>query len=122
MLVDVEKLDAEQRRRILKKLTEKLGLAYASRALGVSRSTLYRYLNKNQNVLLGILSKAAEMLALDKLSDAIYGLKVVEIDTTTALSVVVKAVKDEKFRNFFMTQYYSSTWWSTLRVPLRLTS
>jgi integrase len=46
------------------------------------------------------------MLPQDELSDAIYGLKVVEVDATTALSVVVKAMKDEKFRNFFVSILY----------------
>ncbi|WP_345725203.1 site-specific integrase [Saccharolobus caldissimus] len=46
------------------------------------------------------------MLAPDELSDAIYGMKVVEVDATTALSVVIKAMKDEKFRNFFVSVLY----------------
>lgn len=46
------------------------------------------------------------MPAPDKLSDAIYGLKLVEVDVTTALSVVIKAMKDEKFRNFFVSILY----------------
>jgi integrase len=46
------------------------------------------------------------MLAQDELSDAIYGLKVVEVDATTALSVVIKAMKDEKFQNFFVSILY----------------
>ncbi|BDB97716.1 helix-turn-helix domain-containing protein [Saccharolobus caldissimus] len=43
MLIDVSKLDEEQRRRILRKVVEKLGLTQAAKQLGVGRSTLYRY-------------------------------------------------------------------------------
>jgi Site-specific recombinase XerD len=106
MLIDVSKLDEEQRRRIIKKLVEKLGLSQAAKMLNVGRSTLYRYVNSDQSIPLDIVRKAAEMLAQDELSDAIYGLKVVEVDATTALSVVVKAMKDEKFRNFFVSILY----------------
>lgn len=106
MLIDVSKLDDEQRKRILRKLVEKLGLTQAAKQLGVGRSTLYRYINTGQGVPLEVVKKAAEMLAPDELSDAIYGLKVVEVDATTALSVVIKAMKDEKFRNFFISVLY----------------
>mgnify|MGYP001772572386 FL=1 len=106
MLIDVSKLDDEQRKRILRKLVEKLGLAQAAKQLGVGRSTLYRYVNTDQSVPLEVVKKAAEMLAPDELSDAIYGLKVVDVDATTALSVVIKAIKDEKFRNFFISVLY----------------
>jgi predicted transcriptional regulator len=92
--------------RILRKLVEKLGLAQAARALDVGRATLYRYANTSQSVPLEVVRKAADMLAPDELSDAIYGLKVVEVDATTALSVVVKAMRDEKFRNFFVSILY----------------
>lgn len=37
---------------------------------------------------------------------SIYGLKVVEIEATNALSVVIKAMKDEKFWNFFVSILY----------------
>jgi len=106
MLIDVSKLDEQQRKRIIKKLVEKLGLSQAAKMLNVGRSTLYRYVNSDQSIPLDIVRKAAEMLASDELSDAIYGLKVVEVDATTALSVVVKAMKDEKFRNFFVSILY----------------
>nr|WP_020936647.1 tyrosine-type recombinase/integrase [Saccharolobus solfataricus]CDF66449.1 integrase [Saccharolobus solfataricus P2] len=106
MLTDVTKLDDEQRRRILKKLVEKLGLAQTAKLLEIGRSTLYRYVNTNQNIPLEIVRKAADMLTPDELSDVIYGLKVVEVDATTALSVVIKAMKDEKFRNFFVSVLY----------------
>ena len=106
MLIDVTKLDQEQRKRILRKLVEKLGLTQAAKQLGVGRSTLYRYINTDQSVPLEVVKKAAEMLAPDELSDAIYGLKVAEVDATTALSVVIKAMKDEKFRNFFVSILY----------------
>nr|WP_011225135.1 tyrosine-type recombinase/integrase [Sulfolobus islandicus]CAG38170.1 integrase [Sulfolobus islandicus] len=106
MLIDVTKLDEEQRKRILKKLIDKLGLTLAAKMLGVGRSTLYRYVNTNQSIPLEVVKKATEMLAPDELSDAIYGLKVVEVDATTALSVVIKAIKDEKFRNFFVSILY----------------
>ena len=106
MLIGVSKLDEQQRKRIIKKLVEKLGLSQAAKMLNVGRSTLYRYVNNDQNIPLEVVKKAAEMLAQDELSDAIYGLKVVEVDATTALSVVVKAMKDEKFRNFFVSILY----------------
>jgi predicted transcriptional regulator len=99
MLIDVSKLDEQQRKRIIKKLVEKLGLSQDAKMLNVGRSTLYRYVNSDRSIPLDIVRKAAEMSAQDELSDAIYGLKVVEVDATTALSVVVKAMKDEKFRN-----------------------
>jgi predicted transcriptional regulator len=106
MLINFSKLDEQQRKRIIKKLVEKLGLSQAAKMLDVGRSTLYRYVNSDQSIPLDIVRKAAEMLAQDELSDAIYGLKVVEVDATTALSVVVKAMKDEKFRNFFFSIPY----------------
>nr|WP_011225175.1 tyrosine-type recombinase/integrase [Sulfolobus islandicus]CAG38214.1 integrase [Sulfolobus islandicus] len=106
MLIDVSKLDEQQRKRILKKLIDKLGLTQAAKMLDVGRSTLYRYVNSDQSIPLEVVKKATEMLAPDELSDAIYGLKVVEVDATTALSVVIKAMKDEKFRNFFVSILY----------------
>ncbi|BDC18203.1 tyrosine-type recombinase/integrase [Acidianus sp. HS-5] len=106
MLIDVTKLDEEQRRRIVKKVVEKLGLTQAAKSLEIGRSTLYRYVNSNQSIPLEVVKRAADMLAPDDLSDAIYGLKVVEVDATMALSVVIKAMKDEKFRNFFVSILY----------------
>jgi len=87
MLIDPTKLDDGQRKRVVKRFMEKLGLTQAARELGVGRSTLCRYVNTDQNIPLEVVRKAAEMLASDELSDAIYGLKVVDVDFTTALSV-----------------------------------
>ncbi len=61
MLTDVTKLDEEQRRRMLKKLVEKLGLAQTAKLLEIGRSTLYRYVNTNQNIPLETVRKAADV-------------------------------------------------------------
>jgi DNA-directed RNA polymerase specialized sigma24 family protein len=39
MLINVSKLDEQQRKRIIKKLVEKLGLSQAAKMLDVGRST-----------------------------------------------------------------------------------
>ncbi|MEM4371829.1 MAG: tyrosine-type recombinase/integrase, partial [Metallosphaera sp.] len=108
MLVDPNKLDDSQRRRILKKLEERLGLSQAARQLGISRSTLYRYINGSQGVPLDVIKSALEMLAIDDIIDGIYGTRIVDVDATTAISVIIKAVKDEKFRNFFLSLLYQN--------------
>ncbi|MFP3226518.1 MAG: hypothetical protein RXQ80_06325 [Sulfolobaceae archaeon] len=70
----------------------------------MDRSTLNRYINgKIQRIPNDIIEKAAELLTIEELSDIIYGFRIVEIDTTTALSVIIKAVRDEGFRNFFIS-------------------
>jgi len=105
--IDINKLDSEQKIRILKKVTEKYGLSYVAQKLGVDRSTLYRYISgKVKKVPDDAITVAAEMLNLEELSDALYGFKTVDVDPTTALSVVIKALRDEGFRNFFLTLLY----------------
>ncbi|WP_311732940.1 tyrosine-type recombinase/integrase [Sulfurisphaera ohwakuensis] len=105
--IDVNKLDSEQKIRILKKAVEKYGLSYVAQKLGIDRSTLYRYVaGKVKKVPDEIISTTAEMLSVEELSDALYGLKTVDVDPTTAMSVIVKALKDEGFRNFFLTLLY----------------
>ncbi|WP_338601411.1 tyrosine-type recombinase/integrase [Sulfolobus tengchongensis] len=106
MLVDVSKLDEEQRKRILKKLVERLGLSQAAKQLGVARSTLYRYVSGDQSIPEVVVEGASQKLSADDLMDAIYGTKTVDVDVTTAISVVVKALRDEKFRNFFLSILY----------------
>ena len=103
--IDINKLDSEQKIRILKKVTEKYGLSYVAQKLGVDRSTLYRYISgKVKKVPDGVI--AAEMLNLEELGDALYGFKTVDVDPTTALSVIIKALRDEGLRNFFLTLLY----------------
>ncbi|WP_238526208.1 helix-turn-helix domain-containing protein [Saccharolobus islandicus] len=86
--IDINKLDSEQKIRILKKVTEKYGLSYVAQMLGVDRSTLYRYISgKVKKVPDDAITVAAEMLNLEELSDALYGFKTVDVDPTTALSV-----------------------------------
>jgi transcriptional regulator with XRE-family HTH domain len=101
---------------ILKKAVEKEGLSYTAKKLGIDRSTLNRYINgKIQRIPNDIIEKAAELLTIEELSDIIYGFRTVEIDPTTALSVIIKAVRDEGFRNFFI-----SLIWQYLGVGLSL--
>nr|WP_012386998.1 tyrosine-type recombinase/integrase [Sulfolobus islandicus]ABE99687.1 integrase [Sulfolobus islandicus] len=105
--IDVNKLDSEQKIRILKKAAEKYGLSYVAQKLGIDRSTLYRYVaGKVKKVPDQVIQLATEMLSIEELSDAIYGLKTVDVDPTTALSIVIKALRDEGFRNFFLTLLY----------------
>nr|WP_187395297.1 tyrosine-type recombinase/integrase [Sulfolobus islandicus]CDF47326.1 unnamed protein product [Sulfolobus islandicus] len=105
--IDVNKLDSEQKIRILKKAAEKYGLSYVAQKLGIDRSTLYRYVaGKVKKVPDQVIQLATEMLSIEELSDAIYGLKIVDVDPTTALNVVIKALRDEGFRNFFLTLLY----------------
>ena len=86
---------------------EKYGLSYVARELGVNRSTLYRYVSgKVRKVPDNVIAAAAEMLNLEELSDVLYGFRTVEVDPTVALSVVIKALRDEGFRNFFLTLLY----------------
>ncbi|QXJ34164.1 putative phage integrase [Saccharolobus shibatae] len=42
-------------------------------------------------------------MTVDELSDIIYGVKTTDIDPTTVISAIIKAKKDEGFRNFFLT-------------------
>jgi integrase len=105
--VDVNKLSDEQKIRILRKVIEKYGLSYVARELGVDRSTLYRYVSgKVRKVPDNVIAAATEMLNLEELSDVLYGFRTVEVDPTVALSVVIKALRDEGFRNFFLTLLY----------------
>ena len=105
--IDVEKLDEDQKARLLKKAVEKYGLSYVANKLGVDRSTLYRYVaGKVKRVPGEVVRAVAEMLSVEEVSDALYGLKTVDVDPTTALSVIVKALRDEGFRNFFLSLLY----------------
>ena len=102
--IDVTKLDDQKKIEILKRAVEKEGLSYVAKKLGVDRSTLNRYINgRIQRIPDGVVEKASELLTVEELSDIVYGLRVVDVDPTTALSVVVKAVRDEGFRNFFIS-------------------
>ncbi|QXJ27834.1 putative phage integrase [Saccharolobus shibatae B12] len=102
--VDVSKLDDDKKLKIIEKAIEKHGLSYVSRHTGVSRSTLNRYINgKIQKIPNEIVEKTSELLTVDELSDIIYGVKTTDIDPTTVISAIIKAKKDEGFRNFFLT-------------------
>ncbi|QXJ30544.1 tyrosine-type recombinase/integrase [Saccharolobus shibatae] len=102
--VDVSKLDDDKKLKIIQKAIEKHGLSYVSRHTGVSRSTLNRYINgKIQKIPNNVIEKASELLTVDELSDIIYGVKTTDIDPTTVISAIIKAKKDEGFRNFFLT-------------------
>jgi len=102
--INVEKLDDQKKLNILKKSVEKHGLSYVSRFVGVDRSTLNRYLNgKIQRIPQEVVEKASELLTVDELSDVVYGLRSTDVDPTTAISVIIKAKKDEGFRNFFLS-------------------
>jgi integrase len=102
--VNVEKLDEQKKIAILTKAIEKLGLSYVSRQIGVDRSTLNRYVNgKIRKIPNEVIEKASDLLTVEELSDILYGLKTVDVDPTTAISVIIKAKKDEAFRNFFLT-------------------
>jgi hypothetical protein len=46
-----------------------------------------------------LMAAAAETLDLEELSDVLYGFRIVNVDPTIALSVVIKALRDEGFRN-----------------------
>jgi integrase len=102
--INVEKLDDQKKLSILRKAVEKHGLSYVSRFIGVDRSTLNRYLNgKIQRIPQEVIEKASELLTVDELSDVVYGLRSTDVDPTTAISVIIKAKKDEGFRNFFLS-------------------
>ncbi|MCH4814968.1 MAG: site-specific integrase [Saccharolobus sp.] len=102
--VNVDNLDDEKKLMIIRKAVEKHGLSYVSQHLGLNRSTVNRYLNRKiQTISNEIVEKASELLTVDELSDIIYGVKTTEIDPTTVISVIIKAQKDEGFRNFFLT-------------------
>ena len=102
--VDPSKLDDQKKIQILKKAVEKHGLAYTSRQIGVDRSTLNRYINgKIQRIPDEVVERASELLSVDEVSDIVYGVRTAEVDPTTAISVIIKAKKDEGFRNFFLT-------------------
>jgi transcriptional regulator with XRE-family HTH domain len=90
-----------------KKVVEKYGLSYVARKLGVDRSTLYRYVSgKVRKVPDNVMAAAAETLDLVELSDVLYGFGTVNVDPTVALSVVIKTLRDDMFRNFFLTLPY----------------
>jgi hypothetical protein len=86
---------------------EKYGLSYVARKLGVNRSTLYRYVSgKVRNVPDNVIAAAAETLDLEELGDVLHGFRTVDVDPTIALSVEIKALRDDVFRNFFLTLPY----------------
>jgi len=121
--VDVNKLSDEQKIRILKKVIEKYGLSYVARELGVDRSTLYRYVSgKVRKVPDNVMAAAAEALDLVELSDVLYGFRTVDVNPTIALSVVTKALRDEGFRNFFLTlpYQYMGDYLRTTLTPISL--
>jgi transcriptional regulator with XRE-family HTH domain len=102
--INMEKLDDQRKLNILKKSVEKYGLSYVLRFIGVHRCTLNRYLNGEiQRIPQEIVEKASELLTVDELSDVVYGLRSTDVDPTTAISVIIKAKKDEGFRNFFLS-------------------
>jgi len=89
------------------KVVEKYGLSYVARKLGVDRSTLYRYVScKVRKVPDNVMAAATEALDLEELSDVLYGFRTVDVNPTIALSVLTKALRDEGFRNFFLTLPY----------------
>jgi hypothetical protein len=73
----------------------------------VHRSTLYRYVSgKVKKVPDNVIAAVTETLDLEELSDALYGFRTVDVNPTIALSVVIKALRDEGLRNFFLTLPY----------------
>ena len=97
----------------MKKVVEKYGLSSPSRKLGVDRSTLYRYVSgKVKKVPDNVMAAATETLDLEELGDVLYGFRTVNVDPTVELSVVIKALRDEGFRNFFLT-CFTNTWGAT---------
>ena len=105
--VDVNKPSDEQKIRVLKKVVEKYGLSYVARELGVDRSTLYRYVSgKVKKVPDNVIAAVAETLDLEEPRDVLYGFRTVNVDPTVALSVVIKALRDEGLRNFVLTLLY----------------
>jgi len=79
----------------------------------VGRSTLYRYVSgKVKKVPDNVMAAAAEALDLEELSDVLYGFRTVNVDPTVALSVVIKALRNEGFHNFFLT-CFTNTWGAT---------
>ncbi|MCQ4343975.1 MAG: helix-turn-helix domain-containing protein [Sulfolobales archaeon] len=86
---------------------EKYGLSYVARNLGVDGSTLYRYVSgKVRKVPDNVIAAAAETLDLEELGDVLYGFRTVDVDPTVALSVEIKALRGDVFRNFFLTLPY----------------
>jgi len=95
------------------KVVEKYGLSYVARKLGVDRSTLYRYVScKVRKVPDNVIAAVTETLDLEELSDVLYGFRTVNVDPTIALSVVIKALRDGGFRNFFLT-CFTHIWGAT---------
>ena len=92
----------------MKKVIEKYGLSYVARELGVDRSTLYRYVSGKVKKVPDNVIAATETLDLEELGDVLYGFRTVDVDPTVALSVVIKALRNEGFRNFFLTLLYHS--------------
>jgi len=102
---------------------EKYGLSYVARKLGVDRSTLYRYVSgKVKKVPDNVMAAVTETLDLEELSDVLYGFRTVDVNPTIALSVVIKALRDEGFRNFFLTlpYQYMGDYLRTTLTPISL--
>ena len=86
-------------------------------------STLYRYVSgKVRKVPDNVITAAAEMLNLEELSDVLYGFRTVDVDPTVALSVEIKALRDDVFRNFFLTlpYQYMGDYLRTTLTPISL--
>ena len=88
----------------------------------MDRSTLYRYVSGKVKKVPDNVIAATETLDLEELSDVLYGFMTVDVDPTVALSVEIKALRDDVFRNFFLTlpYQYMGDYLRTTLTPISL--
>ncbi|BBL47841.1 tyrosine-type recombinase/integrase [Metallosphaera sedula] len=102
--ITISDIDQAKRIEMIRRAVETHGMTYVASKLGVDPSTVHRYLSgKIKKVPDQVTEKLTSLLSLDELVDVIHGLRTVDVNPTIALSVIVKANRDEGFRNFFLS-------------------
>lgn len=116
--ITISDIDQAKRIEMIRRAVETHGMTYVASKLGVDPSTVHRYLSgKIKKVPDQVTEKLTSLLSLDELVDVIHGLRTVDVNPTIALSVIVKANRDEGFRNFFLSLLWQHLGSTSTRVP-----
>ena len=106
-LVDVSKLTKDQKRKLLERAKEKLGISKLQEITGRSRKQLYLYIRgfdergKELDVPDEVMEKVVNALTVDEVYEVVHGFSPREVTINDAIAVIAKAVRDPGFRNVF---------------------
>ncbi|QXJ36579.1 tyrosine-type recombinase/integrase [Saccharolobus shibatae] len=106
-LLDISKLTKEQKKQLLEKAREKLGISKLQEVTGRSRKQIYLYIRgfdergKELDIPNEVMEKVVNALSIDEVYDVVHGFNPKEVTINDAIAVIAKAVRDPGFRNVF---------------------